>query len=93
MSYGLEVRDSSGTLTLRVTDKTMRLANYLAVTSPTSGTSTVTVSSSATPTNSVAVLENGATAEVTSSGTVTLEPAVFDEPTYYNTKLRVYIYL
>jgi hypothetical protein len=91
MSYGLQINNSAGGLTLRVTDRTIRLASVLAVTSPSSGTTTVTVSSSATPTNSIAVLENGATAAVSSTGTVTLNTASFATSGEYNTKLKVYL--
>lgn len=73
MTYGLQVYASDGvTLRLDISDKTPRLFSVSDVVVPASGTTTVTVSSAATPTNSVAVLDNGVEAVTTATGQVTI---------------------
>lgn len=91
MPFGLQINDSGGSAILNINDKTIRLAQILSVTSPSSGTTTVSVTSSATPSNSIAVLDNGASASVTSAGNVTLQQSTFSDSGSYNTKLRIYL--
>lgn len=88
MPYGFQFYDENGTMLLEISDRTVRLKTLTDVTVPASGTTTVTVSSSSSTTNAIAVTENGAPAEVTSTGTVTL----YGGGASGNTKLRVYEY-
>lgn len=89
MSFGIEIYDSSGNSLLSMSDRTIKLAADVTVTTPTSTPTTVSVSNNITPTNSVAILENGADAEITSTGVVTLKPQYFEDSGLYNTSLKV----
>lgn len=90
MSYGIQLLSSNGTVLLEFSDRTIRLAeNPQAVTVPSSGTVTVSVTTSANPTNSFAILENGGVASVTSAGVVTLYGSSLSSG---NTILRVYLF-
>lgn len=91
MSYGIEIYDSNGSSILSMSSKTIKLAADITVTTPTSGTSTVSIPSNLTPTNSIAVLDNGATVDVTSTGVATLKSAYFDDSNLYSTKLKVFL--
>jgi hypothetical protein len=96
MTYGIRTFDSSGTnITLDISNKTIRLAATVPVTSPSSGTTTVNISTAAptaTVSNTIAVLENGAATTVNTTGQVVLETAYFDTAAKYTTKLRVFVY-
>jgi hypothetical protein len=89
MTYGLQTTNSLGNITLDISDRTPRLISVTGVTVPTSGSTTVSVSSIATITNSVAVLDNGAEAVVTSTGTVTVYGSQSNSG---NTNLKLLVY-
>lgn len=91
MSYGLQIQDASGAITLRATDKTIRFAGIVSVTVPTTGTTNVNITSDATTTNSIVVLDNGANVEVTSTGVATISSGRFIDSNDYITKLRVFL--
>lgn len=80
MAYGLRTYDSSGNVTLEISDSTPRLIAVTAVTVPSSvgTTSTVTVPSVATPANASVVLDSGASGSVTSAGVVTLSGSSYN---------------
>lgn len=72
MAWGFKFNDSNGVPILEINDSTPRLISVQTVTVPSSGTTTASVSNLATNTNSVAMVDNGASAQVTSAGTVTI---------------------
>lgn len=88
MPYGFQFFSADGTPLLEISDRTVRLKTLTDITVPTSGTATVTVSNTSNTSNAIAVTENGAPAQVTSTGTVT----VYGGGASGNTKLRVYEY-
>lgn len=90
MSYGIQIKNAGGGVTLDISDRTPRLVSITAVTVPTAGTNTtVSVSSGATTANSIAILDSGAEAQVTSTGTVTL----YGSSTYSgSTNLKLLLY-
>lgn len=73
MSYGLEILNSSGGVTLSISDRTPRLRTIVTgVTVPTSSTGTTTVTVSGAATTDIALTDAGAPAVVTSANTVTV---------------------
>lgn len=72
MTWGFKFRDSNGVPILEISDTTPRLISVQAVTVPSSGTTTASISTVANASNSVAMIDNGASAQVTSAGTVTI---------------------
>jgi hypothetical protein len=89
MAYGLQTLHTDGTtVLLEISDRTVRLKSVTSITVPTSGTTTVSVSNTSNTGNAIAVTENGAVAQVTSTGVVT----VYGGGVSGNTNLRVYEY-
>lgn len=88
MPYGFKFNDSQGVPILEIEDSTPRLVSIQDVTVPSSGTTTVSVSSAATTTNSSVVVDSGASAQVSSTGQVTI---IGSAATSGNTKLRLLI--
>lgn len=88
MTYGLQFFSADGTPLLEISDRTVRLKTLTAVTVPASGTTTVSVSNTSNTSNAIAVTENGAPAQVTSTGTVT----IYGGGASGTTNLRVYEY-
>jgi hypothetical protein len=71
MTYGLQVFDSNGNITLNISDNIPRMVTSGSVTVPASGTVTQTVSSSANTSNSIVINDANVTSAVTSTGQVT----------------------